>query len=216
MARIRQIDQIQQLRHAVIQRRAANAAELAVKLQGLLAAQVFVKVGIFREETDLVARVHFQRILSEDRAIPGSRSNQTQQPLHNRRLPGTVRSDQSIDLTRHNADRHVIDGSQRMATEGCLEILHQVADLDGRCAFGHGRKQADPPRRSAQRISCLKNFNSPRSDEQVLRVTSNPPPTPSRLSGSAIDQSPKVCTLPALHDFRPNTSRPIRRARPFQ
>ncbi len=132
-----QIHQAQQFAHPVFQDFALQAAEFAVKPQGLRAAQVFVEIGILRQETDVVARVHLQRVLAENRAGAGRRGHQPQQRLHRRRFARSVRPDQPVNLARHDPDRDPVHRPQHLLAERRPEVLHQVFDFNSGSVFSH-------------------------------------------------------------------------------
>ena len=101
----------------------AEAAEFSVKAECLFAGQVFVEIGIFRQEPDCFAAPHFAAVAAEDFASYPPWRDETENNLQGSAFARSVRPEQAVNLAGATSQIQFAHRDQFRPPEGNRENL---------------------------------------------------------------------------------------------
>jgi hypothetical protein len=132
--------QFEQLRGALTEFRAAQAANLSIKMERLLTREEFVKIWVFRQEADFLAALDLAAVAPEDSRATRARRDEPEHDLHGRALAGAIWPQQPVNLPRLDLERKMANRRNPLPPKRNRVHFGEVLDRDG----AHGMRPFPP------------------------------------------------------------------------
>ena len=110
--------------------------ELSEKIECLLGIQKSVEVGLFGQVTDLRLGSHMTRRMAENLDMPLGGVEEPEQHLNGGRLPGSVGSQETENLTSANLEIDIVHRARLRSSPEVIEDLGQPTHRDHHLARG--------------------------------------------------------------------------------